>query len=608
LRNLASFSIGSVIKKLNRIHVRIDSKHNRPFPKPRCFWLSEYVYKRRYIKIHPDGRIAGGLSRFVTSLVDFSFIRSIVAHKYKPLGCAYDPVSLFLLELFRYLEKYPSMSDFVKTIRDREKGKHYRLYAGIKYSHWPCEATFTNLKDRLGEDLYNHILHVLVEIAERLGLLSYKILATDGTLFPTNARYKGCTYFCDECKSIEFKGIIENVRRRILYRLNNPEKIVPGKEIRVKVPCPSSNFPDDVKRPNVEVLTLFLKEADPERPSVFNRIFILEKELYEARLDLMVKRGVITRFEMGESISSDTFFFRCPKLPADMAARIGVRRDPQNPNRKQKIFGFNAVIDTSIEMDLGLELPVACSTLAGNAHEGKHYIINREQILEHHGKISKIDLADAKYDEHDNFAFSRSHDAIPIIDYNTRNEKTTAAALKERGYDRNGWPYAPCGTLTRPNGFDFNCQRASFTCRRQCVSSKNPEIIEYAKSCSHWINYHGFTKHMSVRQFPRLISEVIRGTERHQKIKALRSAAERTNATAKDDFCILSKPKVRGLKHAGILSQMAVIVVLLKRVACFIVKVTLALREKIQNNKSPPAFFVPGPSVPKFILNLVMRE
>ena len=79
-----------------------------------------------------------------------------------------------------------------------------------------------------------------------------------------------------------------------------------------------------------------------------------------------------------------------------MEARIGVRRDPQNPNRKQKIFGFNAVIDTAIEMDLGLELPVACSTLAGNAHEGKHYIINREQILQYHEKTSKIDLADAK--------------------------------------------------------------------------------------------------------------------------------------------------------------------------------------------------------------------
>ena len=595
------FAIGKAANKFNRIRVCIRDKYNRPFPKPEIFWLSKYTYRPRHIKIYPDGRIAGGLSRFVSSLIDFSFVRSIVAHKYSLTGFAYDPVSLFLLELFRYLEKYSSMKDFVKTVRDKEKGKRYRLYAGIKFSDLPCEATFTNFKDRLGEKLYNDIFHVLVEIVELLGLISYKILTTDGTLFHTNARYKGCTYFCDECNFIEFKGVISKVRQRVLYLLKNPEKIIPGKEIRIKLPCPSSNFPEDIEPPKVEVLSLFLKEMAREKPSIFNGIFELEEKLNAVHLDLMVKRGIITRAVMGDSISSDAFFFKCPKLPADMEARIGVRRDPQNPNRKQKIFGFNAVIDTSVEMDLGLELPVACSTLAGNAHEGKHYIINREQILEHHGKTSKIDLADAKYDEHDNFSFSRSHGAIPIIDYNRRSENVTAAALKERGYDRNGWPYAPCGVLTRPNGFDFNCQRASFSCRRQCVDSRDPKIVEYAKSCSHWINSHGFTKHMSIHEFPRLITEVIRGTDRHQKLKNLRSASERTNATAKEDFAILSKPKIRGLEHAGILSQMAVIVVLLKRVACFIVKVTLALRKKLQDNKSPPKFFVPGPLVPKFI-------
>jgi hypothetical protein len=267
------------------------------------------------------------------------------------------------------------------------------------------------------------------------------------------------------------------------------------------------------------------------------------------------------------------------------------------------------VIDTSIELELGLELPVACTTIAGNAEEGRHFITNRVQILQHHGKTSKIDLADAKYDELNNYAFSRSQSAIPIIDYNPRNENLSATALKDRGHDRNGWPYAPCGLLTRPNGFDFNCQRASFNCRRQCVSSKNPKLVKYAESCPHWINYHGFTKHISVRQFPRLISEVIRGTDRYLKLKALRSAAERTNASAKDDFTILTKPKIRGIKNAGILSQMAVIIVLLKRISHFIVKVTLAFREKVNNNKSPPQHvYIPGPQVPKFILNLVQRE
>jgi len=170
-------------------------------------------------------------------------------------------------------------------------------------------------------------------------------------------------------------------------------------------------------------------------------------------------------------------------------------------------------------------------------------------------RLHEEPLTGQEYDEHANYRFSRSYGAIPIIDYNPRNEKLLTAALKERGYDRNGWPYAPCGILTRPNGFDFNSKRASFTCRRLCVTSKDPILREYATDCPYWINYHGFTKHMSVREFPRLITEVIRGTDRHQKIKALRSASERTNSTAKDDLCILAKPKVRGLKNAGILSH-----------------------------------------------------
>ena len=66
-----------------------------------------------------------------------------------------------------------------------------------------------------------------------------------------------------------------------------------------------------------------------------------------------------------------------------------------------------------------------------------------------------------------------------------------------------------------------------------------------------------FTRHISIKQFSRLITEVIRGTYKHKKLKTLRSASERTNlnSTAKDDFCILVKPKIRGLKNAGILAS-----------------------------------------------------
>ena len=98
-------------------------------------------------------------------------------------GHAHDPVSLFLLQLFQWLEKFPDLKTFLSVVRDEEKGKHYRLYAGISSSRVPCEADFSHLKERLGEPLYTQIAQVLVEIVRLLGLLSFSILSTDGTLF-----------------------------------------------------------------------------------------------------------------------------------------------------------------------------------------------------------------------------------------------------------------------------------------------------------------------------------------------------------------------------------------------------------------------------------------
>jgi len=96
----------------------------------------------------------------------------------------------------------------------------------------------------------------------------------------------------------------------------------------------------------------------------------------------------------------------------------------------------------------------------------------------------------------------RSHEAIPVIDYNPRSEKLITPALKEKGDNQNGWPYAPYRMVPRANSFDFSYQRASFSCRTQCVSSTDPELVASARECRYWMNYHGFTKHMSIRHPP----------------------------------------------------------------------------------------------------------
>jgi hypothetical protein len=604
MKNLFPFHLGNVIKKLNQIRIAINLHYQQPFPKSRSKLFSYYCYVPRRIKINPSGEIAGGLSRFVTSLIDFSFVRSICSPAYSSRGGhAYDPVSLFLLELFRYLEKFPDLKTFLSVVRDEEKGKHYRLYAGTSLSHIPCEANFTHLKDRLGENLYTQIAQVLVEIVRLLGLLSFKILSTDGTLFPSYSHYKGCTYFCEECHSIEFKGLIENVRRRTLYKLQEPKRLALGREIKVRVDCPSTRFPEEIQKPKVDLLTLSLKIADPEMPNPFNKIFGVEEELKSHGLDLIIRR---INFHSISFDQIDSFFFRCPKLPSDTEARIGVRRDPKNPDKMEKVFGYNAILTTSIELSLGLELPVGCLTISGNAEEGNQFIPLKEQLSRHHPS-TKIDLADAKYDELHNYEYARTTRSIPLIDYNVRNEDVSLEALKLRGYDRNGWPFASCGVLCRPNGFDYQFQRATFTCQRQCVFSNEPRLKEYSDSCPFFINYHGFIKHMSIQQHPRLVTEVIRGTPRYQKLRSLRPASERLNSTAKEDLEILDKPKVRGRKRAGILAQFTLISILLKRVARFIIKVTLAVRK--ERIKNPRGFIIiQGPKVPKFILSLVQRE
>ena len=602
--NLFPFHLGNVIKKLNKIRITINLKHQNPFPKSKDRLLSHYSFVKRRINIKPSGEIQGGLARFVTSLIDFSFVRSICASAYSPIGGhAHDPVSLFLLELFRYLEKFPDMKSFLSIVRDEEKGKHYRLYAGISPTYLPCESDFTNLRDRLGEERYNQIFQVLVEITKLLGLLSFSIISTDGTLFPSYSHYKGCTYFCEECKSIELKGLIDTVRRRILYKLQNPKRITLGREIKVLVDCPSTRFPQDVQKPKVELMSLNLKMADPENPSPFNRIFGVEEELKKHGLDITIKKINFHNISLDQI---DSFFFRCPKLPSDLDARIGVRKNPKNPDKLEKIFGYDAIISTSIELLLGLEIPVGCITISGNSEEGNQFIPLKERISIHNPD-TRIDLADAKFDELHNYQYARKMGSIPLIDYNPRNEDLSIEALRKRGYDKNGWPFAPCGTLCRPNGFDFNFQRATFTCRKQCVFTNDPQLKEYSQSCPYFINYHGFIKHMSIKQNPRLITEIIRGTPHYQKLRALRPASERINSSAKEDFETLRKPKVRGIKRAGILAQLTTMVILLKRIAQFIIKVTLAVRK--ERTKNPNGFIViRGPKVPKFIMNLIQRK
>jgi hypothetical protein len=88
-----------------------------------------------------------------------------------------------------------------------------------------------------------------------------------------------------------------------------------------------------------------------------------------------------------------------------------------------------------------------------------------------------------------------------IIDLTKQIRATmTATALRERGYDRNGWPYAPCDIPSRPNGFDGDGQLLTFCCMKQCRNLKAPGIRNLDKtynigSCEHLNKTCGYTTH-----------------------------------------------------------------------------------------------------------------
>ena len=585
----SKFTVANVSKKLNEININISLSHQNLFPNMSL--LSTYRFKKRFVKIFENGDIEGGYCKMIISLIDFSFVRSLVADCYSLYGPpCYDPPSLFLLDLFRHIDSHQDMSHFLDVLRDKDRGRAYRAYAGISMEHIPCESTFSNFRARLGETLYNEIFHVLVDIFHKLEMITFKILAHDGTLYPTWARYKGCTYFCDQCAAITVDDVINKVKNRILYRLNNLSTNDLGSEVRVYTQCPSTRFPEDVNKPKIELFAFRLAFADgePSEEQINTAIlFGVKEDLDKQQLCINTIRSNVSVI----NIDDDTMTISCPKLPKDTDARIGVRRNPKNPSKKEKIFGYNLVLTTSVEVHLKIELPVAVTNIAGNATEGSQIINNDEQIYNHHQCQPIVDIADAKYDITNNYNYLRGKCSIPIIDYNPRNENLSKEAIINRGYDHNGWPFAPCGLLCRPNGFDKKHQRLTFCCFKQCLKLRPKAITDLQDrydiaTCPYRQNQTGFAKHMYVKEHPRLVNEVPRGSKRYQSIKKTRSASERANSTLKEDLKILDKPRVLNISRADILSQMAAIVLLLKRAFKFVAKITI-LFMKLQRTSDP---------------------
>ena len=398
---------------------------------------------------------------------------------------------------------------------------------------------------------------------------------------------------------------LRKLRYRVNYFLAHPEKITLGKEKRFFALCPKDDLPPCVKkRPSFVALSFcFLPNDEKREKSELARILGVERKLSQKGLYLKLTSSCISRIDLTRD--EPLIYVKCPRMPSDLEAKIGYRRSNHNPNKKVKIFGYQSVITTNIEIEIGLELPIGCITSPGDELDGSYLISERKKLIQKHSLFPYLDIGDCGFDIIDNFKEIRETGSIPIIDYNIRNEKTDEETLKSRGYDKKGVPFAPCRTLCKSNGYDEREKRVSFVCRKQCLTSPSfvPDPIS---GCKYLAKECGYSTHMSIKAHPRLVCEIPRSSDRWGKIRNLRLASERTNGTTKEaDLDILESPRIYGLAAASIEAIMACITTLLKRVTRFIIKVTLNLMKYLKTWDKSYKRKLQGPKVPAFILSLI---
>gem|GEM_PF-1528208 len=126
-----------------------------------------------YCLMDNHGSIKGGLLRLIFSLIDFTFVRSLVADCYSKVGGdCHDPVTLLLLEVIKIWEKkYVYYPEFIDDLKDMDKGAQYRYYTGVDIDNVLTEATLHNFRDRIGEGKLQEVINFLVQIFNIVGII-----------------------------------------------------------------------------------------------------------------------------------------------------------------------------------------------------------------------------------------------------------------------------------------------------------------------------------------------------------------------------------------------------------------------------------------------------
>jgi transposase len=128
--------------------------------------------------------------------IDWSFIHPLVKDKYStlPQGAeGYDPISLFKAQLLIYLGELKSDRKLTEALCYNGR---LCLLCGFNFLKTPSNGTFTNFRDRLGEDTFYEILHNLIAQAIVLKVIQGGDTAIDSThvwAYANQFGYKTCS-------------------------------------------------------------------------------------------------------------------------------------------------------------------------------------------------------------------------------------------------------------------------------------------------------------------------------------------------------------------------------------------------------------------------------
>jgi transposase len=113
--------------------------------------------------------------------INWSFIHPLVKDKYSafPQGAeGYDPIALFKAQLLIYLGEVNSDRKLASALRFNGR---LCLLCGFNFLKTPSNGTFTNFRDRLGDNIFYEILHNLIAQAIVLKVIQGGDTAIDST-------------------------------------------------------------------------------------------------------------------------------------------------------------------------------------------------------------------------------------------------------------------------------------------------------------------------------------------------------------------------------------------------------------------------------------------